>query len=252
MPNWFVYTADGTKKGPITSAQLKALADAGKINAETVLETDSGHKGKAGQVKGLIPPPEPSPFEIETTPTTPAPAASAPTTATGAFCTNCGNPISPQAVACMKCGADPRANKNFCRTCGAQLNPNQVVCVKCGCSVKVKRKSGSSGNGLGDGEKSKTLAAIFAFLLGEFGVHKFYLGDQKWGIIHIVLTIAGFTLMFIGSMLVEIDNWLSLVGSICAISGFMCIIVVSVKCLVDCIKLLLMSEEDFQERYCSE
>ena len=109
-----------------------------------------------------------------------------------------------------------------------------------------------SGNGLGDGEKSKTLAAIFAFLLGEFGVHKFYLGDQKWGIIHIVLTIAGFTLMFIGSMLVEIDNWLSLVGSICAISGFMCIIVVSVKCLVDCIKLLLMSEEDFQERYCSE
>ncbi len=222
MANWFVYDAQGNKRGPITSAQLKALVESGKINRETALETDSGHKGKAGQIKGLFPPAEPSPFEMETTPAAPSPVVSS-----GAFCTNCGNPISPQAVACMKCGADPRANKNFCRTCGAQLNPNQVVCVKCGSSVEVKKKSSSSGNGLGGGEKSKILAAIFAFLLGGFGIHKFYLGDQKWGIIYIVLTITGFLLL-------------------------VPLIVVGIMSLVDGIKLLMMSEEEFQAKYCSE
>ncbi len=222
MPNWFVYDAKGGKHGPISSAQLKALANSGKINRETALETDSGHKGKAGQIKGLFPPAEPSPFEIEATPETPSPVVNA-----GAFCTNCGNPISPQAVACMKCGADPRANKNFCRACGAQLNPNQVVCVKCGSSVEVKKKSSSSGNGLGGGEKSKILAAIFAFFLGGLGIHKFYLGDQKWGIIYIVLLITGCFLIIPA-------------------------IVVGIMALVDGIKLLLMSEEDFQAKYCSE
>ena len=48
------------------------------------------------------------------------------------FCTNCGNTISEQAVACMSCGARPVGHKRFCHQCGVGLNPEQIVCIKCG------------------------------------------------------------------------------------------------------------------------
>jgi hypothetical protein len=52
------------------------------------------------------------------------------------FCTECGSPISAQAVACMSCGVmNPVGHKKFCRQCGVALNPAQVVCVKCGASL---------------------------------------------------------------------------------------------------------------------
>ncbi len=51
------------------------------------------------------------------------------------FCRNCGNNVDTNAVACMKCGADPRMGKNFCPSCGVTTNANQIVCVKCGSSL---------------------------------------------------------------------------------------------------------------------
>jgi TM2 domain-containing membrane protein YozV len=39
---------------------------------------------------------------------------------------------------------------------------------------------------------SRIVAALLAFFLGTFGVHKFYLGDTKWGIIYIVATVLTF------------------------------------------------------------
>ncbi|MGI5831483.1 MAG: NINE protein [Thermoguttaceae bacterium] len=190
------------------------------------METDNGKRGKAGQVKGLIPAKEPSPFETETTGAPQTDSTTSRTATPGeAYCTNCGTPVYLQAIACMKCGADPRVHKNYCRNCGVGLNPNQVVCIKCGSSVEVKKKSSSSG-GLGEGEKNKVLAAIFAFFLGSFGIHKFYLGDQKWGIIYLVLTLS--------SLLLIVP-----------------VFVVAIMALVDGIKLLMMSDEDFQKKYCS-
>jgi len=55
MPNWF-YTDDfGFQQGPVSDAQLKKLATQGMISPDTLLETDAGKKGKAGQIKGLFP-----------------------------------------------------------------------------------------------------------------------------------------------------------------------------------------------------
>ena len=51
------------------------------------------------------------------------------------FCTNCGNSVSEQAVACMSCGAKPTGHKKFCRQCGVAVNPEQIVCVKCGANI---------------------------------------------------------------------------------------------------------------------
>lgn len=36
--------------------------------------------------------------------------------------------------------------------------------------------------------RDKTTAAILAILLGGFGVHKFYLGNWGWGIVHLMFT----------------------------------------------------------------
>lgn len=41
----------------------------------------------------------------------------------------------------------------------------------------------------------RIVAALLAFFLGSFGVHKFYLGDTKWGIIYIVATFLTFGIL---------------------------------------------------------
>lgn len=36
------------------------------------------------------------------------------------------------------------------------------------------------------GQKSRIVAAVLAFFLGGFGIHKFYLGQIGWGIIYLI------------------------------------------------------------------
>ena len=66
--------------------------------------------------------------------------------------------------------------------------------------------------------KSKNIAALLAFFLGGLGVHKFYLGQTLQGIIYLLFC------------------W----TYIPAIIGF-----------IECIMFLLMSEAEFQKKYCS-
>jgi len=54
MPNFFYTDANGQKQGAISPSQLKELVAQGIITPDTLLETDTGHKGKAGQIKGLF------------------------------------------------------------------------------------------------------------------------------------------------------------------------------------------------------
>lgn len=63
--------------------------------------------------------------------------------------------------------------------------------------------------------KSKMTAALLAFFLGGFGVHRFYMGHQKGGLVTLALILVG-------------------------LSGFVA--------LIDFILLLMDSEEKFQER----
>jgi hypothetical protein len=53
MPNYFFNDSDGVKRGPLTAERLQTLIDRGVITPETPLETDSGHRGLAGQIPGL-------------------------------------------------------------------------------------------------------------------------------------------------------------------------------------------------------
>jgi hypothetical protein len=51
--NGFYYDQTNQKQGPVSEQQLKALAAQGAIGPSTPMETDTGHKGTAGQIPGL-------------------------------------------------------------------------------------------------------------------------------------------------------------------------------------------------------
>lgn len=214
MTKFFYYDNNGQKQGPIDDTQLKLLAEQGTITPQTPLETEGGHKGKAGQISGL--------FTIAPSPFT-QPVQSA-TSEKKIFCTNCGNSISELAVACMSCGAAPIGHRKFCRSCGVGMNPEQVICIKCGAGIQAagtSRPGGGSGTGT-SWAKNKLTAGLLGILLGGCGAHKFYMGSWGWGLI---LTVALFITM--------------------GFSG----IVTGIIGLVEGIMYLMMSEEDFAAKY---
>ncbi len=46
--------------------------------------------------------------------------------------------------------------------------------------------------------KSKTTAAILAFLLGQLGIHRFYVGKVGTGIVQLLLAIVGYATIVVG------------------------------------------------------
>ena len=52
--------------------------------------------------------------------------------------------------------------------------------------------------------KSKIAAALLAFFLGGFGIHKFYLGQPIWGIIYLLLCWT-----FLPALIAVVDSLLS-------------------------------------------
>ena len=99
-------------------------------------------------------------------------------------CRNCGNALaSPDAVVCLNCGVAPLSGKNFCQNCGTATAENQIVCTKCGVSL--------TGRAAGAGEKSKVAAGLLGIFLGGLGIHKFYLGYSKEGVIMLLISLIG-------------------------------------------------------------
>jgi TM2 domain-containing membrane protein YozV len=68
------------------------------------------------------------------------------------FCSSCGNPVAAMATQCSFCGAAARP-------------------------------------GAFPGQRSRLVAGLLGIFVGGFGVHSFYLGDNKKGVWQIVATI---------------------------------------------------------------
>ena len=61
MAKFFLTDTNGNKQGPYNEQQLQSGIAKGIITPTTPLETDTGHKGLAGQIPGLFPVPQPPP-----------------------------------------------------------------------------------------------------------------------------------------------------------------------------------------------
>ncbi|MBR3868381.1 MAG: TM2 domain-containing protein [Clostridia bacterium] len=109
------------------------------------------------------------------------------------FCRNCGNEIADNAAVCVNCGVAVGKALNYCPNCGYETHSDAVVCVKCGIALKKNNNFSTQSSG----EKTKLIAGLLAIFLGIFGVHKFYLGYQRVGIIRLIISIVFMILAFL-------------------------------------------------------
>lgn len=64
----------------------------------------------------------------------------------------------------------------FCRGCGKEIHESAKACPHCGATQGINTQ----------GTKSRIAAALLAFFLGGFGVHKFYLGKIGQGFSYLI------------------------------------------------------------------
>lgn len=98
------------------------------------------------------------------------------------------------------------------------------------------------------GGKSKIAAALLAFFLGGFGVHRFYMGQKKQGFMQLGGTLIGIALIVIG-LLSAVDTE-SVSIPVLAIVGYLLVLGVSIWAFVDFIRILtggLEPEEGFND-----
>ena len=101
--------------------------------------------------------------------------------ATSAYCRNCGKPVDIRAAACMSCGLAPLNGNKYCRNCGAGTNPAAVVCVKCGVSTNGAPSGATASDGgrirASNPPKDPVLMCVLSVLL--IGLGQMLLG-QTW------------------------------------------------------------------------
>lgn len=77
------------------------------------------------------------------------------------------------------------SDEKFCTECGAVIKQKAEICPQCGVRQMGMPNMGTLGPVASNG-KSKIAAALFAFFLGGFGAHKFYLGQVGKGILYLL------------------------------------------------------------------
>lgn len=123
---------------------------------------------------------------------------------------------------CSFCGKENVDGARFCSHCGRPLNfeeNSESVQVQV---PPVRRQAVSASAG---GTKSKVTAVLLCLFLGEVGAHKFYLGEQTGlAVLMLVLTLLGFVFL-------------------------LPLIATCIWALVDLIRLLVMSDAEFDAKY---
>jgi TM2 domain-containing membrane protein YozV len=74
-------------------------------------------------------------------------------------------------------------HQKYCHACAAVLDARAEICPRCG--VRQLGAASSLGRTTPSG-RSRIAAALFAFFLGGFGVHKFYLGQVGLGVVYLL------------------------------------------------------------------
>jgi len=66
----------------------------------------------------------------------------------------------------------------YCVNCGTSIDAQAEICPGCGVRQPSLRRPGKISR--------RVAAAIFAILLGSFGIHRFFLGQIGWGILYVL------------------------------------------------------------------
>jgi uncharacterized membrane protein YvbJ len=85
----------------------------------------------------------------------------------------------------------------FCPKCGKETAENQAFCASCGAALSGSASQGASGAAVGISPKSRLATSLFAWFLGYFGAHRFYIGKTGTAILMLVLTIIAIPLCFV-------------------------------------------------------
>jgi len=111
----------------------------------------------------------------------------------------------------------------FCPKCGKETPENQAFCASCGAPLAESAKQGAPSTGAGISQKSRLATTLFAFFLGQFGAHRFYIGKTGTAIAMLVLTIVGWATfwLIVGFVFLGIVWVWNLIDFIFAVAGMM-------------------------------
>ncbi|MCR5041287.1 MAG: TM2 domain-containing protein [Clostridia bacterium] len=111
---------------------------------------------------------------------------------------------------CLGCGCPAGSGEAFCANCGKPLSPGAAVCMGCGFAANygAAKAAKNDSDSWCPPDKDKTTAILLAFFLGGFGVHNFYLGESKKGVLRLLTCWFG-----LGGILALIDFIKMLIGS---------------------------------------
>jgi TM2 domain-containing membrane protein YozV len=122
------------------------------------------------------------------------------------FCKNCGGPMDPNAVVCVRCGCAKGTGSQFCASCGQPLDGTSGTCPACGAAFYHAPATV---------QKSKIAAGLLGIFLGSLGVHNFYLGYTGKGVAQLLISlITCGTLSFVSSIWGLVEGIMILTGSI--------------------------------------
>lgn len=89
-----------------------------------------------------------------------------------------------ESAKCPQCGAGIEPNTVNCKYCGEPLSQQQIAQPQ----AAYNQQQQTGGINPNWPIKDKTTAGLLAILLGDFGIHKFYLGKTGLGILYLLLS----------------------------------------------------------------
>jgi TM2 domain-containing membrane protein YozV len=103
----------------------------------------------------------------------------------------------------------------FCSKCGKELTGNPTFCANCGARLIGEADVSS---------KSRVATSLFAWFLGQFGAHRFYVGKTGSAAAMLILGIVGWATIWIFGLglvfLIPVWTW-ALIDFVVAVSGNM-------------------------------
>lgn len=131
----------------------------------------------------------------------------------------------------------------FCSNCGQKILKKAVVCPHCNAVVNTFNSQYWY-------QKNKLIAALLAFFVGAFGMHWFYVGKKKYGIMMLACSIISLVIgvpLFIASEVISDLEVEEVIGTY-IISSIILFIPVGIS-MYNGIKFLMMTDDKFEEIY---